>query len=64
MTLKDLISVLNMNITFNLIDYWSRQSIDYHNATRKELREIKSRSAQLKEMISNLDVQKENILNI
>ena len=47
MTLKDLISVLNMNITFNLTDYWSRQSIDYHNATRKELREIKSRKIYL-----------------
>ena len=47
MRLKDLISILNMNITFNLIDYWSRQSIDYHNATRKELREIKSRKIYL-----------------
>lgn len=47
MRLKDLISILNMNITFNLIDYWSRQAIDYHNATRKELREIKSRKIYL-----------------
>lgn len=47
MTLKDLISVLNMNITFNLTDYWSRQSIDYYNATRKELREIKARKIYL-----------------
>lgn len=47
MRLKDLISILNMNITFNLIDYWSRQPIDYHNTTRKELREIKSRKIYL-----------------
>ena len=47
MRLKDLISILNMNITFNLVDYWSKQDIDYHNVTRKELREIKSRKIYL-----------------
>ena len=47
MRLKDLISILNMNITFKLIDYWSREPIDYQKATRKELREIKSRKIYL-----------------
>lgn len=47
MRLSDLISVLNLNITFNLKDYWSRQDIDYHNTTRQELRKIKSRKIYL-----------------